>query len=949
VNRFFRPCLECLERREVLTSTGLFTPLTPFVQTNVAPQLAAVGRGDADSGALLAVADASSVTLLRSDSAGTFSVDRTVTFSSGQTPVSVAVGDFNGDGYADLAVGVQSQDAPNLLEIDYTNPSDLKHSVIQDVPLSSVPLILTAGNLYNDGVTDLAVGLGSPSQNSLFAGATELQTFGKGSSANSLDMKDSLPFQGENLTAFAILPAAEGLAIVTQDASEGIAGFQNHLEVLNPDLTAKAGLSTDISTSLNPITAVIASPFPGADPSTSAEVLLADTSSFLGATSRFYRIDYTTPAITEQSSTIDTIGLTTVPGPTPFAAADFDGDGNFDFAVAQESLVQNQQQVPGNLDQQPINSDGNSNLRNVPQFTLAVGLSQSDASLVAAAGTPLSVGTNFPVAVLSADVTNDASGQADGNPALIEVDSAGTIRVYVTPARATLALGADPVGGSTYGQAVTFTAVVSGATTLPDPTGNVEFFDGSTPLGLASLAPVTGAPGTSVAFIQLPNLGAGFLSGGTYSIRASYGGDASHRAALDMSLSYTVAKQQTVIGLATSKSAVASGEQFFLTAIVAATVPGDLAVPTGSVQFTDSLDGTMLPATLSPVTAPSGSFAEAVASVPVTLSTVGTHTFQAVYVPGTDPNYKSSTSANLPQIVSSDTTVTDSAPSANTFQAITFPDPPDPKTVPDPIADAGTDITTALQEVQTQAASSTPDLASATQALATAQQALANALAANIALQTPINPAALTTDAAQINPVKTTGGTSNTDSISGTLTDVTDSSQVGGVRIMLQPVDSKGDPIGTPQWTTTDSTGHFEFDNLPPNTSYQLRAEWPSNKQVEAGSPPGTPYKLKSDWPDQKAVEAGSPPAVPFQINLKSSRLAPALDPFSALAVAEQENEQARLARENRAREQVFAEMAGAGHPSALAAALALSACGFPTLSRWKTDRKKLIVPWTIS
>ena len=169
----------------------------------------------------------------------------------------------------------------------------------------------------------------------------------------------------------------------------------------------------------------------------------------------------------------------------------------------------------------------------------------------AAGSTALAAGSHTVTAGYSGDSTYPAA-------------SATFVQV-VSKTIVTLALGSSPPS-AVYGQAVTFTAQLSSASSGPAPSGTVQFSDGAALIGSAT--PVAGT-----ATLTLANLAAG-----THSIAALWAGDAGTSAAGSAPLALVVNKDQTT-------TLLASGG-LTLTAVVTAIAPGS-GTPTGSVTFLD--------------------------------------------------------------------------------------------------------------------------------------------------------------------------------------------------------------------------------------------------------------------------------------------------------------------------------------------------------------------------
>src|SRR4029453_11386834 len=79
-------------------------------------------------------------------------------FATGVGPVSVAVGDLNGDGKPDLVVAnFNSNNVSVLLNKTLPGASALSFAQKQDVATSEGPIYVTTGDLNGDGKLDLAV------------------------------------------------------------------------------------------------------------------------------------------------------------------------------------------------------------------------------------------------------------------------------------------------------------------------------------------------------------------------------------------------------------------------------------------------------------------------------------------------------------------------------------------------------------------------------------------------------------------------------------------------------------------------------------------------------------------------------------------------------------------------------------------------------------------------
>ena len=176
---------------------------------------------------------------------------------------------------------------------------------------------------------------------------------------------------------------------------------------------------------------------------------------------------------------------------------------------------------------------------------------------------------------------------------------------------------------SVVGQAVTFTASVSPCCIL---TGTVTFFDGSSALGTATLAPAQ-SPAPSQATFGVSNLAAG-----SHSIAATYGGDSNDNGSTSASLTQVV-RPSAAITIASSPNPSIVGQSVNFTATVSP------STATGTVTF---LDGSRALITNLPLSGGKTTF-----SVP-NLS-IGAHSITAAY--SGDSNYGGSTSSVLTQTV----------------------------------------------------------------------------------------------------------------------------------------------------------------------------------------------------------------------------------------------------------------------------------------------------------
>lgn len=238
----------------------------------------------------------------------------------------------------------------------------------------------------------------------------------------------------------------------------------------------------------------------------------------------------------------------------------------------------------------------------------------------------------------SSDVTTDASGNASFGPLVFAVPVGQNV---ITSTATDVALGntsefsqcpaavtgattttlASSLNPSLVGQAVTFTATVTGAS----PTGTVQFLDGAAVLATVSLSGASSATFTTSSLTQ-----------GTHPMTAVYSGDANNQTSTSPVLSQVV-NAGGAVATATSISSSINPSLVGQAVTFTATVSGG-SVPTGSVQFFDN--GTLLG---------TSTLSGANATLTTSALAAGTHPITAVY--GGDANHQGSTSSVLIQLV----------------------------------------------------------------------------------------------------------------------------------------------------------------------------------------------------------------------------------------------------------------------------------------------------------
>ncbi len=263
--------------------------------------------------------------------------------------------------------------------------------------------------------------------------------------------------------------------------------------------------------------------------------------------------------------------------------------------------------------------------------------------------TLLGTGTlNSGVAAYSTSVLNAGSNSMTatyGGDTNFVGSTSGVLNQVVNEASTTTGLTSS-LNPSSYGQAATFTATVTGQYG-GTPTGTVSFYDGTTLLGTGTLNSGVATYSTSA------------LSVGTHSMTAVYGGDTNFLGSTSGVLKQVVNQASTTTGLTSSPNPSSYGQTVTFTATVTGQYGG---TPTGTVSF---YDGTTLLGT--------GTLSGGVATYSTSALGIGSHSMTAVY--GGDTNFLGSTSGALSQVVNQASTTTGLSSSQNPSnygQTVTF-------------------------------------------------------------------------------------------------------------------------------------------------------------------------------------------------------------------------------------------------------------------------------------
>ena len=170
---------------------------------------------------------------------------------------------------------------------------------------------------------------------------------------------------------------------------------------------------------------------------------------------------------------------------------------------------------------------------------------------------------------------------------------------------------------SAVGQSVIFTATVTNITNGNTPTGQVEFFDGTTDLG-AGIA-LSGGSNSATSTLTISTLALG-----NDAIQAVYSGTGVFADSNDVLTQSVDAATNTSV--ASADNASTFGEVITFTATVTNT-SGAGGTPTGKVEFFDGATD------LGPGTALTGTVASATSTLAISSLAVGGHSIRAVYTP----------------------------------------------------------------------------------------------------------------------------------------------------------------------------------------------------------------------------------------------------------------------------------------------------------------------------
>ena len=512
------------------------------------------------------------------------------------TPSSIAAADFNGDGNVDLAVGndlVETSGYGALIQVLLGNGTGA-FTLGADTNTAAVPASMVVGDFNGDGIPDLAVAENNQTVQILLGngdGTFTVQTasLATDSPVNSMVTGD---FNGEGFSDLAV--AGSGvygvtlLSPVTETASAtssgGIAlqpgtGIHQIVASYAGDSNYKPSISGSVAltaATIMPSVVVKASPNPVA---LGGSDTLTATVSGTGAapTGTVTFLNGATPVGEAALSSTGTAAIMVGPFLTAgleSIAAEYSGDIHYAATISQGITLQ---ALPGTPTLSLTSSTASIIQGGSPAtFTATV----SGAGVKPTGTVTFLDGTaTLNTSTLSADVASfSINALAFGVHSITAAYSGDSNYTAATSAAVSL----NVTGGATptftlaasatsvpYGTAFSFKAAASGSSGTP--TGTVTFFNGATPLGMATL----NSSGVATYSTMMPV--------GLYGITASYVGDNNYAAATSNSVSVGVNKATPAVTLTLSASSVKLDTHVTMTATVKRTG----VTPTGTVTFFD--------------------------------------------------------------------------------------------------------------------------------------------------------------------------------------------------------------------------------------------------------------------------------------------------------------------------------------------------------------------------
>ncbi|HET9804391.1 MAG TPA: Ig-like domain repeat protein, partial [Candidatus Acidoferrum sp.] len=555
--------------------------------------------------------------------------------ATGANPKAIVIGDFNRDGFPDVAVANYADNTISILLNQ--NCASVAATACSFTPAAAPPAVgygiraITTGDMNGDGFLDLVVAGGS------------------GGSVNVL--------LGDGTGAFTVVPpfytGPDPMGVVVADFNQDgrldivtVDSIGSSYTLMQQAVVAQLQLTTNLATlpyGYVPTLSVQIQPGPAPAGPTGTISLYDGSTTITSATlSGFqYQLQFLLPPAYFFGAGIHQL------------TAVYSGDSNF-APVASNVVTET-------VTQTPTTTTLASNVTNAP-YGMAITLSATiqPQAPAPATGTVTFFDTTNSTTIGTAAITNNSaqfvvSNLSGGSHSIVATyqgdanctwSSSSPVALTVSTASTTTTMGAaaNPAG---YGQNVTLTATVQPPSGTP-ASGTVNFLDGGTLLGTATIANNTA------------QLSVSSLSVGTHTLTAAYSGDGNLSGSTSTPVAETINKAST----STTVTASPNPAVFNLpVSFVIAIAPAAGGTPSGTVTL---LDGT---STLATATLVNGGPAH------ITFSGLapGTHSITAVY--SGDASFAGSTSAAVAETINqaSSTTAVSSGLNPSTFgQAVTL-------------------------------------------------------------------------------------------------------------------------------------------------------------------------------------------------------------------------------------------------------------------------------------
>jgi len=515
------------------------------VRTDPSPADAAVGDFNEDGKpdlAVVTVGGQDAVSILIGNGDGTFQAPMTLPLHATNPCASeyvtdncsIAVGDFNDDGHADLAVTIGWDDSVTILLGHGDGTFSLPNKILTG---GSFPEAVRVGDFDNDGILDLAI-----------ANAGDGTTPGSVSFLKGVGDGTFTPFAGSPLTV-GVFPFFLAVGFFNADIFADVAVVNegdNTVTILLGNGQGQFQAQQTIPVGIEP-GPIVAAPFNG------------DTNVDLAVASFIYsEIDILEGNGQGQFSQLQPgVSVSANPRANPFGmvALDYNGDGYLDLAVSNYRALQPNGTLtllkggPGGftLDKEidlgsllygllpndvvsgDFNGDGEPDLA-IPESgtsstTTAILLNQNTQTATAVLQNVVlpGAGTHVVQAGYPAPPGNTGFGPSSATIDLQGLISSTTLTLSATPSNPGQQLATMPV---------TFTAQLSPTASVA-PTGTVSFLDAGTLLGTVAI----NAAGQATYSTST-------LGDGAHSITASYSGDPIFPASTSSALAYTISDLQ---------------------------------------------------------------------------------------------------------------------------------------------------------------------------------------------------------------------------------------------------------------------------------------------------------------------------------------------------------------------------------------------------------------------